>query len=164
MRPAGVFASGRAAGCYVFPMNELGTVRDLIYDLLQAHSNFTAVVGTKSYVFRAKQNDARPYHIFNFQSGSDVQGLGDVRLLTRPLYQSKLVIDGFPTTAVNRALDAMDEILGKIKVAVKASDTGNTYVISARRFSLIEYAENNPTNNGLISHLGGLYRFEVSPA
>jgi hypothetical protein len=145
-------------------MNELSTVRDLIRDLLQANSNFTTVVGTKSYVFRAKQNEARPYHIFNFQSATDVQGLGDVRLLTRPIYQSKIVIDGFPTTAVNRALDAMDEVLGRMKVAVKASDTSNNYVISARRFSPIEYAENNPTNNGLISHLGGLYRFEVSPA
>ena len=146
-------------------MYEPGTVRDLIHDLLQANSDFTAAVGTRSWAYRAQQNAVRPYHIFNFQSGSDVQGLGDVRLSTRPLFLSKLVIDGnSPSLAINKALDAMDEVLGRIVVEVKASDTGNTYALSARRFGNIEYAETDPETKKLILHMGGLYRFEVSPA
>lgn len=137
--------------------HELGAVDNFVHDALAAKSNLNTLVAGQIYRRRAKQNAMMPYCLFGFQSGQDVQGLGIVRLLTRPLYFAKLVFPGPSITSViDTALDELDDAMAKVSVAVSGG-----YVISARRFSILDYEETSATS-GEIVHRGGLYRLEVS--
>jgi hypothetical protein len=104
----------------------------------------------------AKQTAVFPYCLYGFQSGQDVQGLGLVRLLTRPLYYAKLVFQGSMTSTVRTALNELDDAMGAVSVSVSEG-----YVISARRFSPLSYVERDPQGKPIF-HKGGLYRLEVS--
>ena len=139
--------------------HEIGAVDNFTHDALASKSNLNTLVGGQIWRKRAKQGATMPYCLFGFQSGQDVQGLGDVRLLTRPLYFAKLVFLGPSiTSAIDTALDELDDAMAKVKVAVSGG-----YVISARRFSVLDYDEAG-VNNEQIIHRGGLYRLEVSPS
>lgn len=136
--------------------HELGAVDNFTHDALAAKTNLNTLVGGQIWRKRAKQTATKPYCLFGFQSGDDVQGLGDVRLLTRPLYFAKLVFKGSPTSAIDTALNELDDAMAKVKAV-----TSGGYVISARRFSILDYEETD-TDGQPITHRGGLYRLEVS--
>lgn len=140
-------------------MNELGVLKDAIHDLLATNAFVTAAVSTRIYSGRAKQNDPRPYINYGLQSGIDIQGLGDVRLLSQDVFRVKIIMDGYPNLTIERALDGMDEALGKLKAHVKSSITGNAFVISARSVGSFDFQD---PDNALITHSGKMYRFEVS--
>lgn len=137
--------------------HELSALDNWTRDALAAKSNLNTLVNGQIWRRRAKQSATMPYCLFGFQSGQDVQGLGIVRLLTRPLFFVKLVFPGPSiSSAIETALDELDDAMGKVSVAVSGG-----YVISARRFSILDYEETSATG-GQIIHRGGLYRLEVS--
>lgn len=137
--------------------HELGPVDNFVHDALAAKTNLNTLVGGQIWRRRAPQSGTYPYCLFGFQSGPDIQGLGLVRLLTRPLYFAKLVFRGpSVTSAIDTALNELDDAMGKVSVAVSGG-----YVISARRLSILDYEETSPTS-GEIIHRGGLYRLDVS--
>lgn len=138
--------------------NELTRVNNYVRDALAAKSNLNTLVSGRIWRRAVKQDASLPYCLYGFQSGQDVQGLGIVRLLTRPLYFVKLVFTGSETSAVRTALDELDEAMGYVSVAVSEG-----YVISARRMTLIEYDERGADSKPIF-HQGGLYRLEVSPS
>ena len=138
--------------------HEVGIVDNFTHDALAAKSNLNTLVGGRIWRKSAPQNATRPYCLFGFQSGQDVQGLGDVRLLTRPLYFAKLVFKGpNVTSAIDTALDELDDAMSKVKAV-----TSGGYVVSARRFSALDYDEPDAADCKPIIHRGGLYRLEVS--
>lgn len=138
--------------------HELTVTDNWAHDALAAKTNLNTLVGGRIWQDAAQQLAPLPYCLFGFQSGQDVQGLGNVRLLTRPLYYAKLVFQGSQTSSVRTALDELDDAMAKVSVAVSEG-----YVISARRFSPLAYIERD-ANNKPIFHRGGLYRLEVSPS
>lgn len=138
--------------------HELGAIDNWTHDALAAKTNLNTLVGGQIWRKRAKQGAVMPYCLFGFQSGQDVQGLGIVRLLTRPLFFVKLVFQGSVTSAIDTALNELDDAMGKVS-AVSAGD----YVISARRMSILDYEETDEKNNPIF-HRGGLYRLEVVEA
>lgn len=145
-------------------MNEIEVVENWLHDVLVADSTLNGIVAGRVTKYAAKQNTASPYIIYGLQAASDVQGLGTVRLLTRPLYFVKAVKkDGFPDSTFNIVTNRIDEVVGKAVRGSKTSSDGlTTYVISGRRVQPISYTEPNPTSEIPIFHVGGLYRLEVS--
>jgi hypothetical protein len=136
--------------------HELGAIDNWTHDALAAKTNLNTLVGGRIWRKRAKQDAKMPYCLFGFQSGQDVQGLGTVRLSTRPLFFAKLVFKGSATSVIDTALDELDDAMGKVSVSVSGG-----YVISARRMSILDYDETDADNNPIF-HRGGLYRLEVS--
>lgn len=136
--------------------HELGVVDNWAHDVLAAKTNLNALVSGRIWRRAAKPGAAFPYCLFGFQAGQDVQGLGLVRLLTRPLYFAKLVFQGSATSMIDTALNELDDAMGKVSV-----DVSGGYVISARRISILDYEERDASNNPIF-HRGGLYRLEVS--
>lgn len=136
--------------------HELGAVDNWVHDALAAKTNLNTLVGGQIWRRRAKQGATMPYCLFGFQSGDDVQGLGLVRLLTRPLFFVKLVFQGSVTSSIDTALNELDDAMGKVSVSVSGG-----YVISARRMTILDYEETDAVNNPIF-HRGGLYRLEVS--
>lgn len=136
--------------------HELGAIDNWTHDALAAKTNLNTLVGGQIWRKRAKQGAAMPYCLFGFQSGQDVQGLGTIRLLTRPLFFVKLVFQGPVTSAIDTALNELDDAMGKVSVAVSGG-----YVISARRMSILDYDETDEKSSPIF-HRGGLYRLEVS--
>ena len=138
--------------------NELAVTDNWTHDVLVAKANLNTLVSGRIWQDVAKQNTVFPYVLFGFQGGQDVRGLGIVRLLTRPLYFVKLVFTGSQTSAVRTAFNEIDEAMGYVSV-----DVSESYVISARRFSLLHYVERDADSKPIF-HRGGLYRLEVSPS
>lgn len=136
--------------------HELTAVDNWAHDALAAKSNLNTLVGGQIWRRAAKPGATRPYCLFGFQSGSDTQGLGTIRLLTRPLFFAKLVFQGSITSTIETALNELDDAMGKVSVSVSGG-----YVISGRRISILDYEERD-TDNKPIFHRGGLYRLDVS--
>lgn len=147
-------------------MNEIEVVENWLHDVLVADSTLNGIVSGRVWKYKAKQNASGVYVLYGFQAGSDVQGLGTVRLLTRPLYFVRAVKkDGFPDSNFNIVTNRIDEVIQNSVRSTKTSSDGATgYVISARRVQPISYTEPNPTSEIPIFHVGGLYRMEVSPS
>lgn len=145
-------------------MNEIEVVENWLHDVLVADATLNGIVSGRVWKYAAKQNATDPYIIYGFQAGDDMQGLGTVRLLTRPTYFVRGVKKGFPDANFNIVTNRIDEVLGKVVRNTKTSSDGlTTYAISGRRVQVISYTEPNPTSDQPIFHVGGLYRFEVSP-
>ena len=138
--------------------HELGVVDNWVHDALAAKTNLNSLVAERIWEGEAVQGASYPYCLFGMLSEQSVQGLGVVRLLSRPLMYAKLVWYGSVTTDIMTALDELDDALGAVSVAVSEG-----YVISARRFNMLDYRERDPTGKS-IRHRGGLYRLEVSPS
>ena len=138
--------------------HELGVVDNWVHDALAAKSNLVLVVGDRIWEGEIPQGAPYPYCLYGMFSEHSVQGLGLVRLLSRPLMYAKLVWTGNVTDGIRSALDDLDDALGAVSVAVSEE-----YVISARRLNMLDYRERNPVGES-VRHRGGLYRLEVSPS
>lgn len=136
--------------------HELAAIDNWAHDALAAKTNLNTLVGGQIWRRAAKQSATPPYCLFGFQTGQDFQGLGTVRLLTRPLFFVKLVFQGSATSAIETALNELDDAIGKVSVVVSGG-----FVISGRRMSMVDYEE-RAADGKPIFHRGGLYRLEVS--
>lgn len=143
-------------------MNELPAIENWLHDKLVADTEVFSVVQDNVYKYALPQKPRYPCIVYSLASGFDFQGLGTVRILTRPLYLVKVVSRGTPTTLVNLCADRVDEIIGKAVREILTSTAGDVFALSARRESAVQFVERDPAlENSLYFHLGGLYRMEV---
>ena len=146
-------------------MNELEVVENWIHDVLVADSTFNGIVSGRVWKYVAKPGaiDAGIYALYGLQGADDFQGLGTVRLLTRPVYWARVIKRGFPDSDMKIAANRLDEVLGKASRATAQDHNGATdYMISARRIQPISFTEDSGDPSKPIFHVGGLYRCEVS--
>lgn len=143
-------------------MNELPAIENWLHDKLVADTQVFSVVADNVYKYALPQKPRYPSIVYSLASGFDFQGLGTVRILTRPLYLVKVVSRGTPTTLVNLCADRIDELVGKTVRETFISTAGDQFAISARREAAVQFVERDPALEGsLYFHLGGLYRMEV---
>jgi hypothetical protein len=145
-------------------MNELPAAENWLHDKLASDAEIASVVGGKIYKYALPQGLTNPYPliIYSLASDSDFQGLGTVRILTRPLYLVKVISRGAPSSLVNLAADRIDEIIGKTTKDTFVSTAGDMFAVSSRREAAVQFMERDPTVAGTIYfHLGGLYRLEL---
>lgn len=143
-------------------MNELPAIENWLHDKLATDAEIASVVGESVYKYALPQKPRYPCVVYALASDFDFQGLGTVRILTRPLYLVKVVSRGTPTTLVNLCADRVDEIVGKAVREILTSTAGDQFALSARREAAVQFVERDPALEGsLYFHLGGLYRLEV---
>lgn len=143
-------------------MNELPAIENWLHDKLIADTEISSVVGESVYKYILPQKPRYPCVVYSLASDFDFQGLGTVRILTRPLYLVKVVSRGTPTTLVNLCADRVDELIGKAVREILTSTAGDVFALSARREVAVQFVERDPALEGsFYFHLGGLYRMEV---
>lgn len=143
-------------------MNELPAAENWIHDKLASDSEIASVVGGRIYKYALPQSPIYPLIVYSLASDSDFQGLGTVRIITRPLYLIKVISRGSPTSLVNLAADRVDEIVGKTTKDTFISTAGDMFAVSSRREAAVQFMERDPVAAGTIYfHLGGLYRLDV---
>lgn len=143
-------------------MNELPAAENWLHDRLVSDTEIAGVVNQRIYKYALPQSPIFPLIVYSLASDTDFQGLGAVRILTRPLYLVKVVSKGAPTSLVNLAADRVDEIIGKVTKDSFVSTAGDMFAVSSRREAAIQFMERDATVAGNIYfHLGGLYRLEV---
>lgn len=143
-------------------MNELPAAENWLHDKLMGDSEIFNVVAGRIYKYALPQSPIYPLIVYSLASDTDFQGLGTVRILTRPLYLVKVISRGAPSSLVNLAADRVDEIVGKVTKDSFTSTAGDMYAVSSRREAAIQFMERDPAAAGtLYFHLGGLYRLEV---
>lgn len=143
-------------------MNELPAAENWIHDKLASDSEITSVVGGRIYKYALPQSPIYPLIVYSLASDSDFQGLGTVRIITRPLYLIKVISRGSPSPLVNLAADRIDEIVGKTTKDTFISTAGDMFAVSSRREAAVQFMERDPQVAGAIYfHLGGLYRLDV---
>ena len=143
-------------------MNELPAIENWLHDKLVADTEIFSVVAEHVYKYALPQKPRYPCIVYSLASDFDFQGLGTVRILTRPLYLVKVVSRGTPTSLVNLCADRVDELIGKAVREILTSTAGDVFALSARREAAVQFVERDPALEGsLYFHLGGLYRMEV---
>lgn len=143
-------------------MNELPAAENWLHDKLASDSEIASVVSARIYKYALPQSPIYPLVIYSLASDSDFQGLGTVRILTRPLYLVKVISKGSPSSLVNLAADRIDEIVGKTTKDTFVSTAGDMFAVSSRREAAVQFMERDPALAGnLYFHLGGLYRLEI---
>lgn len=143
-------------------MNELPAIENWLHDKLAASTEIAGVVVDRIYKYALPQSPVYPLIVYSLASDSDFQGLGTVRILTRPLYLVKVISKGSPSSLVNLAADRIDEVVGRTVRDTFTSTAGDMFAVSARREAAVQFMERDPAVAGAIYfHLGGLYRLEV---
>lgn len=143
-------------------MNELPAAENWLHDKLAEDTEIASVVGARIYKYALPQSPIYPLVVYSLASDSDFQGLGTVRILTRPLYLVKVISRGAPSSLVNLAADRIDEIVGRTTKDTFTSTAGDMFAVSSRREAAVQFMERDPAVAGNIYfHLGGLYRLEV---
>jgi hypothetical protein len=143
-------------------MNELPAIENWLHDKLVADAEVFSVVADNVYKYALPQKARYPCVVYSLASGFDFQGLGTVRILTRPLYLVKVISRGVPTSLVNLCADRVDELIGKAVRETFVSTAGDQFAISARRETPVQFMERDTALEGsFYFHLGGLYRMEV---
>lgn len=140
--------------------NALPKIEAWIYTQLTTDDELTEIVSTRVKNGFAPTGTPTPYVIFAMRPGSYyVQGVGDVRLMTRAEFTIKLVTDGPPTTAQLVALDRFDEVIGKQSAAVL-----DDFVFSARGLYPVGYPEQFTGSAKFLVHSGSVYQIDAHPA
>lgn len=143
-------------------MNELPAAENWLHDKLVGDSEIASVVGGRVYKYALPQSPIYPLITYSLASDTDFQGLGTVRILTRPLYLVKVISRGAPSSLVNLAADRIDEIVGRTTKDSFTSTAGDMFAVSSRREAAVQFMERDPAVAGTIYfHLGGLYRLEL---
>jgi hypothetical protein len=138
---------------------EVQQAKKWIYDALHGNSDIAAAVSTRIYSGRAPGSPASrvfPYIIFNFQGGTNVNGLGTVRLLARPLFQVRVVTKGDPTAAVRKVDKRIDDVLG-----TAVYQPSGDYYFTAEQEQPIDREETDLATGDVYWNLGGLYRLYI---
>jgi hypothetical protein len=139
-------------------MNELARIEKWLYSYLSSDATLSAAVGSRFYGPKAKTGTAFPYITWNWQGASDVNGNAAARLMTKPLYQIKVVSKGL-NDSVAAIADRLDELL-----MTSSELTTGGINLSVRREQPISYIEAGPDPETNFHHLGGIYRFYAQAA
>jgi len=130
-----------------------------IYTVLAAESYIASTVGTRiyaDYVLGVPSARIFPYILYGFLAGTDVDGLGTNRLLSKPLFQVRVVTDGRPD-AVARKIDKRIDTTLQTAVYQLSGD----YYFSARREQPIDRSELDASTGKQYGNIGGLYRLYI---
>jgi hypothetical protein len=136
-------------------MSESVRINRWLYVTLSEDATLIAqgIKGVRDYI---PEQAEFPRIVYNLQAGRDVNGIGGVRLLTRPLYQIKLINKGNIESNYLPLIERMDELLHN-----KTNETFEGYVFSARREQEINYFEPGEKGTDIVyRHVGGLYRID----
>lgn len=115
------------------------------------------LVNGRIYPYVRPQNTTLPAVVYSYQAGSDVDGLGVNRVMTRLLYLVKVISQGAPSAAAKSAADRVEERI------VVASLVKDGYVFSGRRDQPFSLVENDTETSTVYWHVGGLFRIECYP-
>jgi hypothetical protein len=136
-------------------------VERLIYTLLTSDAGaggINTLLNGRIYAYTAPQKATYPVCIYEFRSGSDVQGIGTNRTLARVRYAVRVISKGAPGDREVEAADRIDEVLGHVLNQVL-----DGYAFNSWRESQITLAEVEPITTQLYRHMGGIFIFEASP-
>lgn len=138
-------------------VSEIQQAKKWIYDSLVASTDITNIVGTKIFagVADSFQSPGWPYVLYQFIAGTDIDGLGTNRLLSRPLFQVIAVDNKSPDTNLRKVDKAIDNIL---QVAVY--QLSGDFYFSARREQSVDRVFTDAAGRSYYS-IGGLYRLWI---
>ena len=149
---------------------KLDATEHWINDKLTADAEIVAAgFDEKVYRDQAPDDAEYPFIVFSFQAGADVNAVGTARILTRPIYQIKVISKGAPDATARLLANRIDEIfqnaVAETHSITRTESGGNeteSYTFSSRRIEPVSYTENEQSAKQLYYHRGGLYRIEVS--
>lgn len=138
--------------------DEVNEAFKVTYQLLHADAPLVALVGDRIYDSSAPSSaiDAGLYIVGDFFGGSDVQGLGDVRLATNPLFLWRVIRKGQLNAGMRTATDRVDEVL-----QVVSYELSGGYVFTVRRERPHRRTFHDSANNQF-TESGGYYRYYIS--
>lgn len=140
-------------------IDEIEQAKKWIYDSLSGNAEITAVVSTRiysDYVPEPPASRVFPYLLYEYLGGMDVDALGTSRLLSKPLFQIRVVTDGRPTTTTRKVAKRIDDIL---RIAVHQSS--GEFFFTARREQPVNRAETDTATGKKYHNLGGLFRLWI---
>lgn len=140
-------------------VTEIQQAKAWLYEVLHGDADIEEAVGTEIYAdFNPRDMPDRifPYLLFNYMGGVDVDALGTARLLSVPLFQVRLVVQGRPNSAAREVEKRIDDVL---QTAVY--EPSGDYYFTARREQPIDRAELDTTTGQRFHNLGGLYRIWI---
>jgi len=123
----------------------------------------TNALGTASRIYRGEvpqnpitgQTALFPCCVFHMQSGSDVWGVGAVRIMVRPLWTIKIGVDDQPYKIAEAIYSIADGLLHNTSGTVTAGSIYSCY----RETELPGYSEIK-SGGGYTRWVGGVYRLE----
>jgi hypothetical protein len=130
---------------------EILRVDQWLYGKLNGDTTLMAQV-TGVYNSIATQDAPMPYALFSFQGAGDVRGVGPTRIMTRALYQVKVVGAGASYAPLKAAVDRIDTLLQGASGSVTDGK-----VFSCVREQPIAFIE-TAIGGAQFRHAGGLYR------
>jgi len=139
-------------------MNEIHRAQKYIVDKLTGAAQVTAAVGTRIFANQAPETTTFPYVLFNLLDALDTRGVCTRRLLARPLFGIKVISKGSPSSAVETAVDAIDELFQQA-----VNDVSEGFVFSSRREFPISYPQPKDDSSEFLIHYGGAYRLYIHP-
>lgn len=132
-------------------MIEVAWVDEWLYGVLVNDAQLSALVGGRIFSYVAPLTATTPFVVFNHQAGTDVRGVGTVRVMTSLVYQVKVVGQGESVRSLKPIADRIDALLHGASGSV-ADGT----VLTCVREQQVAYAE---VDEGVrYNHLGGLWR------
>jgi hypothetical protein len=140
-------------------ISEVQQAKAWIYSALHANSDIAAAVGTRIYSGRVPVPPASrvfPYIVYNFQGGPDINGLGTNRLLSKPIFQVRVVTNTDPDATVRKIDKRIDDVLG-----VAVHQLSGDYYFTAEREQAIDRDELDTATGTVYWNLGGLFRLYI---
>lgn len=138
--------------------DEVSEAFNVSYDLLHADAPLAALVGTRIYQEAVPQGTVALYILGSFMAGTDVPGLGAVRLMTLPLILWRAIKRGQLDANMRTADVRMDAVLQNVSSSISGGR-----VFSVRRERPYRRTYYDDAKN-LWTETGGFYRYYVSPA
>ncbi len=142
-------------------MQETFRAEQWLYTLLTTDSGAGGVntlVGGRIYAYVAPSGAAFPLVVYSHQGSHDVRGVGPTRIMASMVYQVKVI--GKSSAAGFGAIKAVADRLDTLLQGASGSVVDGR-VLSCVREQGISYVENSGSD--VYSHLGGLYRLQVTP-
>jgi hypothetical protein len=130
---------------------ETTTIERWLYGVLSTDATLTGLVGSRIYSYVAPVNATYPLIIFQYQTGSDLMGVGPVRIWSDSVYVIKAINRMESYSTLKTIADRVDVLLH----AESGSVTDGRVVgcVRERAYSMLELVDTVQ-----VRHLGGIYR------
>ena len=144
--------------------NEVVPAEKFIYARLAAESGAGDAVSNRLYGYAAAQQQGTgityPAIVWQLQAPSeDVKAIGNVRIMSRPIYVVRVIVQASSWNTAQPIADAIDRALEGASGIVDAGEADQAEVLTVSRigpFSLVE-----AVSGVQYRHLGGQYRLFV---
>lgn len=141
-------------------VTEIQQAKAWIYSALHANVDIAAAVDTRiyaDYVLNTPTTRVYPYILFGFLASSDVDAVGTSRLLSKPLFQVRVVTDGRPDATARTIDKRIDTVLQNA-----VNQLSGDYYFSARREQSIDRSELDTSTGRQYGNIGGIYRLYIA--